>query len=165
MKFWKIGSGIATAAVLTGAILTWDPLPANPSADELSKAAEEYTVEIIRDNWGVPHIYGVTDADTSFGLAYAHAEDDFETIQEMVAATRGDLARYRGKGAAVTDYLVSLMQVWETLDERYQKDVPEDVKDIARAYAAGIVWRRLQNKTFWPASCLKRHFFTGSTER
>lgn len=116
----------------------WDPLPQNPSASALSKNADNYTVEIIRDNWGVPHIYGDKDADTSFGLAYAHAEDDFETIQTTVAATRGVLARYQGKGAATTDYLVSLMQIWPTLEERYERDVPEDAKAIARAYADGL---------------------------
>ncbi|NNC36990.1 MAG: hypothetical protein EX271_12320 [Acidimicrobiales bacterium] len=145
MKFWKIGSGLALVAVLAGGVVTWDPLPGNPDAATLSNAAQKYEVEIIRDNWGVPHIYGQRDADTSFGLAYAHAEDDFETIQEMVAASRGDLARYRGKDAAVTDYLVALMGVWETLDERYENDVPEDVKSIARAYADGLNSYAAQN--------------------
>ena len=39
---------------------------------------------ILRDNWGVPHIYGKSDADVAFGLAYANAQDDFYTIQETV---------------------------------------------------------------------------------
>lgn len=145
MKFWKIGAGLASTLVLVGGMLTWDPLPANPNAEALSKAASDYSVEIIRDNWGTPHIYGVRDADTSFGLGYAHAEDDFETIQEMVAATRGDLARYQGKGAAVTDYLVALLQVWETLDAQYETDVPDDVKAIALAYANGLNLFAAQN--------------------
>ena len=150
MKLWKIGSGLAGAAVFTGGVLTWDPLPRNPGPEALSEAAGNYSVEIIRDNWGVPHIYGKRDADTSFGLGYAHAEDDFETIQEMVAATRGDLARYRGKDAAVTDYLVALMGVWDTLDQQYENDVPEDVKAIARAYADGLNLFAAQNTgTTW----------------
>lgn len=150
MKFWKIGSGLGLATVLTGGVLTWDPLPKNPSGDVLSSSASAYAVEIIRDDWGVPHIYGKRDADTSFGLAYAHAEDDFETIQEMVAASRGDLARYQGKGAAVTDYIVALMGVWESLDARYEDDVPEDVKAIARAYADGLNLFAAQNpRTTW----------------
>ena len=123
---------LATAAWL------YNPLPQNPNAEQLAQAAQNYDVEIIRDNWGVPHIVGERDADVSFGLAYAHAEDDYETIQETIAATRGVLASYRGKGAAVTDYIVALLGVWDTLDQRYQNDVPEDVKAIARAYAAGL---------------------------
>ena len=43
-------------------------------------------VEIVRDNYGVPHIYGKTDADVAYGLAWAHSEDDFKTIQEAYLA-------------------------------------------------------------------------------
>jgi cysteinyl-tRNA synthetase len=39
-------------------------------------------VEIVRDNFGVPHIFGKTDADVAYGLAWSHAEDDFKTIQQ-----------------------------------------------------------------------------------
>ena len=113
---------------LGAGIYTWNPLPQNPSAEELADAAANYDVEIIRDNWGVPHIYGQTDNDAAFGLAYAHAEDDYETIQETVAATRGILGRYKGANAARTDYLVELLNVWDTIEERYESDVPVDVK-------------------------------------
>ncbi|NND00274.1 MAG: hypothetical protein HKN85_08840, partial [Gammaproteobacteria bacterium] len=116
----------------------YHPLPQNPDAATLAAAAGQYHVEIIRDQWGIPHIVGRTDADTSFGLAFAHAEDDFATIQGTVAATRGVLARYQGKAAAPTDYLVALLGIWETIDRRYKTDVPDDVKAIASAYAAGL---------------------------
>ena len=125
-------------ALVTVAAWLYNPLSENPSSQALSAPARNYDVEIIRDNWGVPHIVGERDADVSFGLAYAHAEDDFATIQETVAATRGVLARYRGSAAAPTDYIVSLLGVWHTIDDRYAKDVPEDVKAIAKAYAAGL---------------------------
>jgi acyl-homoserine-lactone acylase len=46
-------------------------------------------VEIVRDNYGVPHIYGKTDADVAYGLAWAHSEDDFKTIQEAYLAGNG----------------------------------------------------------------------------
>src|SRR6056297_91975 len=95
----KILLGVAAliaVLVLGAGIYTWDPLPRSPSAEVLAEPAASYDVEIIRDQWGVPHIFGVTDNDAAFGLAYAHAEDDFETIQETIAATRGVLARYKG---------------------------------------------------------------------
>ncbi|MEL7128942.1 MAG: penicillin acylase family protein, partial [Pseudomonadota bacterium] len=136
MRIW-IGGGVTLLLIGVAAWL-WDPLPNNPDPATLTATSSAYDVEIIRDNWGVPHVFGKTDADASFGLAYAHAEDDFETIQEAVAATRGVLARYRGADAAPTDYLVSLLGIWETIDERYESDVPSDVKAIAAAYAAGI---------------------------
>ncbi len=144
---------IILAAIFGLALWLWNPPMPNLEPDTLMKASVNYRAEIIRDEWGVPHITGKRNADTSFGLAYAHAEDDFETIQEIVAATRGVLARYRGQSAAPADYLVQLLGVWETLAQRYENDVPEDAKQIARAYAAGInlyaakhpdsVWRGL----------------------
>lgn len=137
-KILKIGISVLGILLLAAAIWLYNPLPQNPRAEQLAKAAQNYDVEIIRDNWGVPHIVGERDADVSFGLAYAHAEDDFETIQETVAVSRGALASYRGKEAAVTDYIVSLLGVWDTVDQRYEHDVPDDVKAIARAYAAGL---------------------------
>ncbi len=137
----KILAGVAGLILLlaVGAgVYTWDPLPRNPDAEMLSATASNYEVEIIRDNWGVPHIYGATQADTAFGVAYAHAEDDYETIQDVVAATRGILARYKGAPAAPTDYVVSLLDVWGTVERRYANEVPNDIKAIAEAYAAGI---------------------------
>ncbi|MEO1305395.1 MAG: acylase [Pseudomonadota bacterium] len=139
IKKIAFGAGVLITALILGAgIYTWDPLPNNPSAEQLSEAAANYDVEIIRDTWGTPHIYGKTNADVAFGVAYAHAEDDFETIQDVVAATRGILARYKGAAAAPTDYVVALLDVWGTIERRYEDDVPADVKAIAEAYAAGI---------------------------
>jgi len=132
-------------AIIGAGVWTWSPLPNNPDAEVLSKGADKYDVNIIRDDWGVPHIYGKSDADVSFGLAYAHAEDDFETMQIAVAAARGKLARYQGKGAAVTDYLVLFMGVWDTIERRYETDVKDDVKLLAEAYATGLNLYAAQN--------------------
>ena len=52
--------------------------------------AEQYRGEIIRDGYGVPHIYGQRDVDVAFALAYAHAEDDFKTFQQLLPFYRGD---------------------------------------------------------------------------
>ena len=83
------GLGGLALVVLAGAgVFLWDPLPANPSPAVLAATSEGYDAEILRDEYGVPHIRGERDRDASFGLAYAHAEDDFETIQEVVAVTR-----------------------------------------------------------------------------
>ncbi len=131
-------AALIVALGLAAGLYTWDPLPKNPSPEALSAAAADYDVEIIRDTWGVPHIYGARQADTAFGVAYAHAEDDFETIQDVVAATRGVLARYKGAAAAPTDYVVALLDVWGTIDRRYETDVPAEIKAIAEAYAAGL---------------------------
>jgi penicillin amidase/acyl-homoserine-lactone acylase len=130
---------IVALIIITGSmVFTWSPLNDNPSPEVLSSQAKQYNVEILRDNWGVPHIFGDRDTDTIFGMAYAQAEDDFQTIQESLAASRGTLARYRGSDAATIDYIVRLFGVWETVDQRYEKDVPDSVKALANAYVAGI---------------------------
>ena len=98
-----------------------------------------FTAKIIRDEWGVPHIYGKRDADASFGLAYAHSQDDFQTIQDVIYALRGDLSLLRsGRDAAVNDYYVSSMNFWGMIEERYEDEIPQDVKILCEGYASGI---------------------------
>ena len=80
--------------------------------------ARQYDVRILRDTWGVPHIFGKTDADTAYGLAYAHSEDDFETIQSVILAARGNLASVYGRNSAPVDFMVSLLRVWDTVNAR-----------------------------------------------
>lgn len=137
-KVIKITLSVIALLILAAASYLYRPLGANPSAVELSESADKYQAEIVRDEWGVPHIKGKTDADASFALAFAHSEDDYQTIQTTVAAGRGVLASYRGASAAPTDYIVSLMDIWGTIDRRYETDVPSDVKAVAEAYAAGM---------------------------
>ena len=97
-----------------------------------------FTAKIERDDWGVPHIYGRRDADVSFGLAYAHAQDDFATLEDIVFALRGELASKHGRSAAVNDYYVHLMNYWGMIEDRYESDVSDDVKLLCEGYAAGI---------------------------
>ena len=97
-----------------------------------------YNVTIHRDTWGVPHIYGEKDTDTAFGLAYAHAEDDFKTIQDVLLALRGNLASVKGKDSAPIDYLVGMLKVWKTVNNKYESDLSLEVRQICEAYADGI---------------------------
>jgi penicillin amidase/acyl-homoserine-lactone acylase len=102
------------------------------------EAAARRDVRILRDEFGVPHIYGKTDPDVSFGLAYAHSEDDFETIQKVLLQTRGHLAAVDGAAAAPFDYLVHVLGFWADVEARYESDIPEPVRAIAEAYAEGV---------------------------
>lgn len=112
--------------------------------------AAQYRVTIRRDTRGIPHVHGARDADAAFGLAYAHAEDDFETIRNVVVAIRGELAAVKGPSAAPGDYLVRMMRVWELIDARYDTLSPE-VRAIAEAYADGInLWAARHPKALVP---------------
>ena len=99
--------------------------------------AKKYDVQIIRDEWGIPHILGKTDADTAHGLAYAHAEDDFETIQDVLLAVRGKLASVEGLAMAPNDYYVHLIRIWDDLDQKYATLDPK-FRAICQAYCDGL---------------------------
>ena len=99
--------------------------------------AAKYDVQIIRDEWGIPHILGKTDADTAHGLAYAHAEDDFATIQDVFLAVRGKLASEAGLAMAPNDYYVHLIRLWDGLDEKYATLDPK-FRAICQGYCDGL---------------------------
>jgi acyl-homoserine-lactone acylase len=101
-------------------------------------AAAKYDATIVRDRYGVPHISGKRDADAAFGLAYAHAEDDFGSIQRALIAARGRLASVDGIAAAEGDYLVQLMGIWQVIDARYASDLSPDTRALLDGYAAGL---------------------------
>ena len=120
------------------------------------KLGEKHDVRILRDTYGVPHVYGRTDADVAFGLAYAHAEDDFLTIQQSLMTSRGRLALVDvqtprivngllgnlfsagGADPAITDYLVQLLKVRERIAANYEKDIPAATRAVLDGYADGI---------------------------
>ncbi len=110
--------------------------PAVDFSAALGQAAK-YDVQIIRDEWGIPHILGKTDADTAHGLAYAHAEDDFATIQDVFLAVRGKLASEAGLAMAPNDYYVRLIRLWDGLDEKYATLDPK-FRAICQAYTDGL---------------------------
>ena len=98
---------------------------------------EKYMVTIYRDTWGVPHIFGEKDRDTAYGLGFAHAEDDFETIQNILLASRGKLAKFFGSKAAPNDYMVKLLDIWDIVNSNYST-LPSDIVEICEGYADGI---------------------------
>ena len=63
---------------------------------------------ICRDSFGTPHIFGNTDAEAAYGLAWAHCEDDFVSIQHQLLAARGKLGAVEGKSGVIFDYALHL---------------------------------------------------------
>lgn len=128
--FTMVGLATLFASVCGCGVKQWDTQP-------YVNASKTYDVKILRDSWGVPHVMGKTDADAAFGLAYAHAEDDFQTIQEMLLVMRGQLASLKGKDAAPLDYLIQALRVRERVWDRYEKDLTAETRAVVEAYAAG----------------------------
>ncbi|GBF58255.1 glutaryl-7-aminocephalosporanic-acid acylase [Candidatus Phycosocius bacilliformis] len=116
--------------------------------------AQTYQVEIARDTFGVPHIFGPRDADVAFGMGYAHSEDDFATIADAVLTSRGTAAAIKGKDAAVGDYLVALMDVWPRVRAGYATEISPQARAVMEAYADGVNLYAAQNPAKVPNGLL-----------
>ncbi len=95
-------------------------------------------IDIVRDKYGVPHIFAKTDPEVAYGLAWAHAEDDFTTIQQSLLAGKAMLAAYEGKKGASIDYIIHLLRIPELVEEKYESDLSPAFKKLLEGYCAGI---------------------------
>ncbi len=138
MKKWFGRIGVALLVILLAAFIalaTWEPFFAK--RDDVKPSELAYSAEIIRDHYGVPHIYGDTDADVAFGVAVAHAEDDFTTLQDVIAMSRGRYAALAGEKGAGFDYAYHLIDARGVAEREYPK-LPADTRALFEAYAAGL---------------------------
>lgn len=108
-----------------------------PSLELLRQEQRAAAVEIIRDDFGVPHIYGKSDADAVFGLLYAQAEDDFPRIERNYLWATGRLAEVEGEGALFSDLRARLYMSVDEAKAHYER-TPAWLKDLCVAYADGL---------------------------
>ena len=94
-------------------------------------------IEIIRDSFGVPHIYTKTDAELGYGLAWVHSEDDFKTIQEAYLAGNSLLSKHIGLRGAPVDFLSQLIRSDEIIDSLYST-IDKKFIEVVKGYAQGI---------------------------
>jgi acyl-homoserine lactone acylase PvdQ len=107
----------------------------NQNTPTLADKAEAVT--IIRDDFGVPHIYGKTDADAVFGLLYAQCEDDFNRVEQNYIWATGRLAEIEGEDALYSDLRANLFMTEEEAKVNYEKS-PEWLKKLCDAFADGV---------------------------
>jgi acyl-homoserine-lactone acylase len=114
------------------------PTPA-PAADPQVSAWQQRAqgITIIRDDWGVPHVYGKTDADAVFGVMYAQAEDDFNRIETNFMNSMGRLAEAEGEAEIWRDLRMKLFIDPEDLKAKYQSS-PDWLKVLMNAWADGL---------------------------
>src|SRR6266567_1401315 len=98
---------------------------------------EAQRVTIIRDEWGVPHIYGATDADAVFGLMYAQCEENFRNVEENTVELLGRMSEIRGKNFLYEDLQIKLIYDTVAAIEEY-KTAPAWFKKLLNAYVDGI---------------------------
>jgi penicillin amidase/acyl-homoserine-lactone acylase len=133
-RAWWAAAACAAALVT----LVMPPAPRRADPARLLPPPGRYDVRILRDSWGVPHVFGRTDADVAYGLAFAHAEDDFTTIQGALLAARGRLATVRGPDGAPNDFMVQLLRVNDVVDAGYARDLSPATRAVCEAYADGL---------------------------
>ncbi len=124
-------------AILT-LLLVWSCQPAKNSNPEVQKwEAQAANVTIIRDDFGVPHVYGKTDADAVFGLLYAQCEDDFNRVERNYIWAIGRLAEVEGESALYSDVRARLFMTKEEAIAQYENS-PQWLKSLCDAFADGI---------------------------
>ena len=105
--------------------------------------------EIIRDDFGVPHIYGKTDADAVFGLLYAQAEDDFNRVERNYIWAIGRLAEVEGEKSLYSDLRARLYMTEKEAKENFENS-PEWLQKLCVAFADGLNYYLAKNPDVKP---------------
>ena len=88
------------------------------------------SIDIVRDSFGVPHIFAKTDREVAYGLSWAEAEDDFASMQQVLLPTKGLMGKVLGKAGAAGDYAFALFRCREITEEKWNTLSPEFLKLI-----------------------------------
>ncbi len=125
--------------------------PGKPHAGEILKWQEQAkNVQIIRDHYGIPHIYGKRDADAVFGLLYAQCEDDFNRVEMNYIEKLGRLSEINGEKDLYNDLLIRLIIDSSDAIKDYHK-APAWLQKLCNAFADGINYYLLKNPQVKPA--------------
>jgi acyl-homoserine lactone acylase PvdQ len=135
-------------------VFLFSPLFATPqkyTPNEIEKFEREArAVTIVRDNWGVPHIYGKTDADAVFGLMYTQCEDNFKGIEQNYLYQLGKQSEVDGEKSLYTD--VQLQLIADTADAiKDYKASPPWFKKLMDAFADGVNYYLYKHSGVKPA--------------
>jgi acyl-homoserine-lactone acylase len=117
------------------------------SGDSLSKLAGDVT--IYRDTYGVPHVFGRTDASTVFGFAYAQAEDNFWRVEENFIFALGRASELYGERTLNEDRLNRVLEIPRLAREEYAR-LDKQMRALCDAYAAGFNYYLARNPNVRP---------------
>src|SRR5688500_7362864 len=123
--------------VLTIFACSAPPLEAPAGTEMAAWKTRAEGVTIIRDDWGVPHIYGKTDADVVFGLMYAQAEDDFNRVETNFINSQGRLAEAEGEKEIFRDLRMKLFIDPADMQRQYSES-PQWLKALMDGWADGL---------------------------
>ena len=113
------------------------PATAGRDAELVAWEQQAAHVTIVRDRWGIPHVYGKTDADAVFGVIYAQAEDDFNRVETNYLNSMGRLAEAEGESAIYRDLRMKLFIDPADMKAKYESS-PAWLKALMTAWADGL---------------------------
>jgi len=142
MKKFVLGFILATASATFASQAT-----KNPEAARWEQEARNVT--ITRDDWGIAHVYGKTDADAVFGMIYAQAEDDFNRVETNYINAMGRLAEAEGESKIYQDLRMKLFIDPGALKKQYAAS-PEWLKKLMNAFANGLNYYLLKHPEVKP---------------
>ncbi len=116
-------------------------------------------ISIARDAYGVPHIFAPTDPEVAYGLAWAHAEDDFTTIQTLILTGQGKISTYLGKKGAPIDFVFGLLNTKATVHAQMDQFDPKMIQ-LVKGYLLGLEAYAKAH----PEKVLNKHVFPISIE-
>ena len=126
----------------------WAQSPGSAEINRWQQQAKNVT--IIRDSFGIPHVYGKTDADAVFGLLYAQCEDDFKRVEMNYIEKLGRLAEVKGESALYNDLYLRLLIDSSDAIADYRK-APSWLKTLLVSFADGINYYLYKNPEIKPA--------------
>ena len=129
------GLALLLLPLLSGCASTSGSSPANPQLARWRSQAERVT--ITRDDWGIAHVRGRTDADAVFGMIYAQAEDDFHRVETNYLTSLGRTAEAEGEKAIWADLRARLYMDPADLQDRYAAS-PEWLRRLMDSWADGL---------------------------
>ncbi|MGC6422593.1 MAG: penicillin acylase family protein [Flavobacteriaceae bacterium] len=102
------------------------------------KTIDPNAIDIVRDAYGVPHIFAPTDAEVAYGLAYAHAEDDFITIQQAYLAGNAMLSKAIGNKGLPADFIAQFIGSKEIVEQQFDSKISPAYKRVIAGYSQGL---------------------------
>jgi acyl-homoserine-lactone acylase len=127
----------AVLMAVTGLIGPCHAQSISSPADRTRWASEARNVSIVRDDWGIGHVHGKTDADAVFGMIYAQCEDDFNRVETNYLNAMGRLAETEGEGKVYQDLRMKMFIDPEDLKKEYAVS-PEWLRKLMDAFADGL---------------------------
>jgi acyl-homoserine-lactone acylase len=120
-----------------------------PGHDAARWEQQARNVTIIRDDWGIAHVYGKTDADAVFGMIYAQAEDDFNRVEANYLTSLGRTAEAEGESKIWQDLRMRLIIHPDSLKAEYASS-PAWLKSLMNAWADGLNFYLLKHPQVKP---------------